>query len=162
MPSMDGLFRSTLYLFLSLSYPRLPACLLACLLACLRVRVQGFFGAFGERGLGGSKCGSTCALALLVQEQGQLKVVSVNTGDARVVLIKGEEVMQLSTDHVPDEEAERKRIERTNPNPKMPLVRFIGDCWRVGGVLALSRAFGDALLKPTNVDEGISISGTMS
>jgi Protein phosphatase 2C len=44
-------------------------------------------------------------------------------------------------------EAERKRIERTNPNPKMPLVRFVGDTWRTGGVLALSRAFGDAYLK---------------
>jgi Protein phosphatase 2C len=46
-------------------------------------------------------------------------------------------------------EAERKRIERTNPNPKMPLVRFVGDTWRTGGVLALSRAFGDAYLKVT-------------
>lgn len=44
-------------------------------------------------------------------------------------------------------EEERKRIERTNPNPKMPLVRFVGDTWRTGGVLALSRAFGDAYLK---------------
>lgn len=44
-------------------------------------------------------------------------------------------------------EAERKRIERTNPNPKMPLVRFVGDTWRTGGILALSRAFGDAYLK---------------
>ena len=46
-------------------------------------------------------------------------------------------------------EAERKRIERTNPNPKMPLVRYVGDTWRTGGVLALSRAFGDAYLKVT-------------
>ena len=46
-------------------------------------------------------------------------------------------------------EAERKRIERTNPNPKMPLVRYVGDTWRTGGILALSRAFGDAYLKVT-------------
>ena len=49
--------------------------------------------------------------------------------------------------HAMCREAERKRIERTNPNPKMPLVRFVGDTWRTGGVLALSRAFGDAYLK---------------
>ena len=44
-------------------------------------------------------------------------------------------------------EDERKRIERFNPNPKMPLVRFVGGTWRTGGILALSRAFGDAYLK---------------
>lgn len=44
-------------------------------------------------------------------------------------------------------EAERKRIEQYNPNPKMPLVRFVGGTWRVGGLLALSRAFGDAYMK---------------
>jgi protein phosphatase 1L len=44
-------------------------------------------------------------------------------------------------------ENERKRIERQNPNPRMPLVRFVGGTWRVGGILALSRAFGDAYMK---------------
>lgn len=39
------------------------------------------------------------------------------------------------------------RIERNNPNPKMPMVRYMGGTWRVGGLLALSRAFGDAYLK---------------
>ena len=27
----------------------------------------GFFGAMGERGVGGSKCGATCALALVIE-----------------------------------------------------------------------------------------------
>lgn len=44
-------------------------------------------------------------------------------------------------------ESERVRIERQNPNPKMPMVRYVGGTWRVGGLLALSRAFGDAYLK---------------
>jgi hypothetical protein len=44
-------------------------------------------------------------------------------------------------------ESERVRIERQNPNPKMPMVRYTGGTWRVGGLLALSRAFGDAYLK---------------
>jgi hypothetical protein len=49
--------------------------------------------------------------------------------------------------HVPEQEVERKRIERTNPNPKQPLVRYVGGTWRTGGLLALSRAFGNAYLK---------------
>lgn len=44
-------------------------------------------------------------------------------------------------------ESERLRIEAQNPNPKMPMVRYIGGTWRVGGLLALSRAFGDSYLK---------------
>lgn len=44
-------------------------------------------------------------------------------------------------------ESERLRIESQNPNPKMPMVRYVGGTWRVGGLLALSRAFGDSYLK---------------
>jgi hypothetical protein len=47
----------------------------------------------------------------------------------------------------PCRESERVRIERNNPNPKLPMVRYVGGTWRVGGLLALSRAFGDAYLK---------------
>lgn len=47
----------------------------------------------------------------------------------------------------PCSEKERKRIERENPNPRLPLVRYVGGTWRVGGLLALSRAFGDAYMK---------------
>ena len=56
-------------------------------------------------------------------------------------------------------EQERKRIERTNPNPKMPLVRYVGGTWRVGGILALSRAFGDAYLKGSLQFEGVRAGG---
>lgn len=42
-----------------------------------------------------------------------------------------------------------------NPNPNMPLVRYVGGTWRVGGLLALSRAFGDAYLKGTGQFEGV-------
>lgn len=38
----------------------------------------------------------------------------------------------------------------------MPLVRFAGGTWRVGGLLALSRAFGDAYLKGSLQFEGRS------
>ena len=38
----------------------------------------------------------------------------------------------------------------------MPLVRYIGRTWRVGGLLALSRAFGDAYMKSELQFEGLS------
>lgn len=37
----------------------------------------------------------------------------------------------------------------------MPLVRYVGGTWRVGGILALSRAFGDAYLKGSGQFEGV-------
>ena len=78
-----------------------------------------------------------------------------NCGDARAVLVTaagGAE--QLSVDHVPDDEAERYRIELRNPNPRKPLVTYVGSAWRVGGLLALSRAFGDAYMKASGNEEG--------
>lgn len=44
-------------------------------------------------------------------------------GDARVIIARGGQAVQLTVDHVPDNEDERKRIEKQNPNPRMPLVR---------------------------------------
>ncbi|GMH40048.1 hypothetical protein BSKO_07952 [Bryopsis sp. KO-2023] len=120
----------------------------------------GFFGAFGERGVGGSKCGATGAVAAIYEdkEEGR-KVLAANVGDSRVVLIRNGQALQLTEDHVPDVEEERLRIEAQNPNPKMALVRYVGGTWRVGGILALSRAFGDAYLKGSLQFEGID-SGT--
>ena len=55
--------------------------------------------------------------------------------------------MCLSASPMVGSEDERKRIEDFNPNPNMPMVRYVGGTWRIGGLLALSRAFGDAYLK---------------
>ena len=94
------------------------------------------------------------------QTNGTTKLVSANIGDARTLLIKSNGKayvpQQLTFDHVPDESVERDRIEKYNPNPKMPLVRYIAGTWRVGGLLALSRAFGDAYLKGSLQFEGIA------
>ncbi|KAL6777740.1 hypothetical protein ACKKBG_A15460 [Auxenochlorella protothecoides x Auxenochlorella symbiontica] len=119
----------------------------------------GFLGMVGERGKGGSKCGSTAAVALLYEGDGKTCLVTGNVGDARVVLVQGGTSYQLTTDHVPDSEDERLRIEAQNPNPKMPLVRYVGGTWRVGGILALSRAFGDAYLKGSGQFEGVRAGG---
>lgn len=130
----------------------------------------GFLG-LGERGIGGAKCGATAANALLFADpspdaKGATALLTANAGDARVLLITrpggggGEaEAVPLYEEHVPDLEAERKRIERNNPNPKMPLVRYVGGTWRVGGLLALSRAFGDGYLKPSLRFEGVNAGG---
>lgn len=115
----------------------------------------GFFGV-GERGVGGSKCGSTAALCVIYRESdGSSALAAANVGDARALLCRAGRALQLTTDHVPDSEDERLRIERMNPNPKLPLVRFVGGTWRVGGLLALSRAFGDSFMKGTGQFEGL-------
>lgn len=116
---------------------------------------SGFMG-MGERGIGGSKCGSTAAVAFVYQTPEGMKLLASNVGDSRILLARGGEAVQLTTDHVPDDEDERARIEAQNPNPRMPLVRFVGETWRVGGLLALSRAFGDAYMKGSMQFEGIS------
>ena len=41
----------------------------------------------------------------------------------------------------------------------MPLGRYVGGTWRVGGLLALSRAFGDAYLKGSLQFEGVTSGG---
>jgi protein phosphatase 1L len=118
----------------------------------------GLFGMMGERGIGGSKCGATGAIAVLFKDKktGNQRLLAANAGDARILLGRGGKPRQLSVDHVPDSEEERIRIEAQNPNPKQPLVRYVGGTWRVGGLLALSRAFGDAYLKGTGQFEGVA------
>ncbi|KAI5076113.1 hypothetical protein GOP47_0008178 [Adiantum capillus-veneris] len=109
---------------------------------------KGLFGALRERGVGGSRCGSTAATAVLLPfSDGKQQLIAANVGDARVVLSRGSKALQLSFDHKPNVEAERKRIEAKNPTPRKPLVVNVEGTWRVGGLLALSRAFGDAYLK---------------
>ncbi|KAL3137661.1 hypothetical protein ABBQ38_004936 [Trebouxia sp. C0009 RCD-2024] len=81
--------------------------------------------------------GCTAVTAVLV---GQNLVVA-NVGDSRAVLSKGGQAYPLSEDHKPNRTDERQRIESAGG-----VVVWAGT-WRVGGVLAVSRAFGDRLLK---------------
>eukprot|EP00884_Botryococcus_braunii_P018207 jgi/Botrbrau1/506/Bobra.110_2s0136.1 len=121
------------------------------------------FAGMGERGVGGSKCGATAAVALLYKgKDGATKLLAANVGDARVLLCRGGKIEQLTVDHVPDSEEERLRIERQNPNPKLPLVRYVGGTWRTGGILALSRAFGDAYMKGSYQFEGVAAGSSYS
>uniref|UniRef100_A0A6B2L8Z1 PPM-type phosphatase domain-containing protein n=1 Tax=Arcella intermedia TaxID=1963864 RepID=A0A6B2L8Z1_9EUKA len=69
-------------------------------------------------------------------------LVNANIGDSRIVLAKkkeeGYETIPCTDDHKPTNEAERKRIEAAGGSVQLS---------RVDGQLALSRAFGDRMLK---------------
>jgi hypothetical protein len=67
---------------------------------------SGFFGGMGERGVGGSKCGSTAAVAIAFRDgSGPIKLLAANIGDARVLLSRKGKALQLTTDHIPDRQA---------------------------------------------------------
>jgi protein phosphatase 1L len=81
--------------------------------------------------------GSTAITALV---RGRTLWVA-NAGDARAVLVSGSSAIAMSEDHKPNRESERRRITQAGGT-----VTFMG-CWRVNGVLATSRGFGDRELK---------------
>ncbi|KAG6387885.1 hypothetical protein SASPL_153080 [Salvia splendens] len=81
--------------------------------------------------------GSTASTAILVGD----RLLVANVGDSRAVICRGGEAFAVSRDHKPDQTDERQRIEDAGG-----FVMWAGT-WRVGGVLAVSRAFGDRLLK---------------
>lgn len=121
---------------------------------------KGLFGALRERGLGGAKCGATAATSVLISKpDGSKELVTANVGDARVILVRGGQAIQLTVDHKPDVKEERMRIEAKNPTPRKPLVVNVGGTWRVGGLLALSRAFGDVYLKDWSDNQRDGASG---
>ncbi|ERN07416.1 hypothetical protein AMTRI_Chr12g241640 [Amborella trichopoda] len=81
--------------------------------------------------------GSTASTAVLVGD----RLVVANVGDSRAVICRDGNAVAVSRDHKPDQSDERQRIENAGG-----FVMWAGT-WRVGGVLAVSRAFGDKLLK---------------
>ncbi|KAJ0963015.1 hypothetical protein J5N97_028137 [Dioscorea zingiberensis] len=81
--------------------------------------------------------GSTASTAVLVGNH----LYVANVGDSRAVVSVAGKAIPLSDDHKPNRSDERKRIENAGG-----VVMWAGT-WRVGGVLAMSRAFGNRLLK---------------
>lgn len=63
-------------------------------------------------------------------------------GDSRAVLCRDKKAIRLTDDHKPDRVDELTRIEELGGE-----VIFRGNCFRVSGDLAMSRAFGDLRLK---------------
>nr|CAN72151.1 hypothetical protein VITISV_021634 [Vitis vinifera] len=87
--------------------------------------------------------GSTASTAVLVGNH----LYVANVGDSRAVISKAGKAIPLSEDHKPNRSDERKRIENAGG-----VVMWAGT-WRVGGVLAMSRAFGNRMLKQYVVAE---------
>ncbi|CAH8313862.1 unnamed protein product [Eruca vesicaria subsp. sativa] len=81
--------------------------------------------------------GSTASTAILVGD----RLLVANVGDSRAVICRAGNAFAVSRDHKPDQSDERERIENAGG-----FVMWAGT-WRVGGVLAVSRSFGDRLLK---------------
>lgn len=81
--------------------------------------------------------GCTAVTAVVVGD----RVLVANVGDSRAVLARGGKALPMSIDHKPNSREERSRIEDAGG-----VVVWAGT-WRVGGVLAVSRAFGDRPLK---------------
>ncbi|CAA0826418.1 Probable protein phosphatase 2C 76 [Striga hermonthica] len=87
--------------------------------------------------------GSTASAAVLVGNH----LYVANVGDSRTIISKAGKAIPLSEDHKPNRSDERKRIESAGG-----VVMWTGT-WRVGGVLAMSRAFGNRMLKQFVVAE---------
>ncbi|GAB2290635.1 hypothetical protein Dimus_024913 [Dionaea muscipula] len=82
--------------------------------------------------------GSTAVTAILINGQ---RLWIANLGDSRAVLSKGGRALQMTVDHEPN-------IDRRSIEDKGGFVsNFGGDVPRVDGQLAVSRAFGDRMLK---------------
>lgn len=81
--------------------------------------------------------GSTVS-ALIIQNG---KVYTANAGDSRIVIGKVDGTLIATDDHKPNDPGEKARIEAVGG-----LVLFHG-CWRVQGILAVSRSLGDRPLK---------------
>ncbi|GLU24387.1 hypothetical protein SLE2022_403270 [Rubroshorea leprosula] len=81
--------------------------------------------------------GSTASTAVLVGSH----LYVANVGDSRTIISKAGKAIPLSEDHKPNRSDERERIESAGG-----VVMWAGT-WRVGGVLAMSRAFGNRMLK---------------
>ncbi|CAL1538625.1 unnamed protein product [Lymnaea stagnalis] len=83
----------------------------------------------------GSDSGCTACVALL---QGKRLIVA-NAGDSRCILARAGKAVELSFDHKPEDDSERKRIEKAGGK--------VTSDGRVNGGLNLSRAIGDHVYK---------------
>jgi serine/threonine protein phosphatase PrpC len=77
-----------------------------------------------------SDAGCTANVVLITDK----KIYCANAGDSRSVMSKGGNAVEMSKDHKPDSEDEKKRIEEAGGY-------VMGG--RTNGVLSLSRAIGD-------------------
>lgn len=89
-------------------------------------------------GKGPDGMGCTAVVALVIGGD-RPKVIVANAGDSRCFLARGSTALDLSQDHKPTDQAERKRIEKAGG--------FVSADGRVDGNLNLSRSLGDFAYK---------------
>ncbi len=92
--------------------------------------------------LDSDQAGSTACVCIFRQEFGHKVLYSANVGDTRSILSKSGMAERLSQDHKPSDKSEYDRIKNGGG--------IIMDS-RVGGTLAVTRAFGDHSLKSEGV-----------
>ncbi|KAL6778749.1 putative protein phosphatase 2C 13 [Auxenochlorella protothecoides] len=81
--------------------------------------------------------GTTALFSMVVGQ----RLITAHVGDSRAVMHDGRQAVMLSRDHKPNRSDEKIRIEGSGGS-----VVWAGT-WRVGGVLAVSRSFGNRLMK---------------
>lgn len=89
------------------------------------------------------RSGSTSVTCVLRTEGSKRMLHVANVGDSRAILIRGGKGIRLTFDHKASDPEEAKRITDAGG--------FIGRGNRVNGVLAISRALGDHMLKENDV-----------
>eukprot|EP00479_Gromia_sphaerica_P007716 TRINITY_DN2672_c0_g1_i1.p1 TRINITY_DN2672_c0_g1~~TRINITY_DN2672_c0_g1_i1.p1 ORF type:complete len:247 (-),score=29.57 TRINITY_DN2672_c0_g1_i1:227-967(-) len=83
----------------------------------------------------------TTAVTCLIRKEKDIPILyCANTGDSRAVLCRNKKAIRLSKDHKPQDPHEAKRVVDDGG--------FIGRFSRVNGILAITRALGDHMLKP--------------
>ena len=90
----------------------------------------------------GKKAGSTAVMAMVDVEKKLLYLI--NLGDSRAIVMQNGEIIKSTKDMKPDDPNERKRIE--NLGGVVTGSEWMG--YRVQGILAIARSFGDYDLKP--------------
>ncbi len=85
--------------------------------------------------------GTTVSLSYVNLNPAQPSIITANAGDSRVVLSHKKVAIALTTDHKPNDPAERERIESLGG-----VIEKDGNLFRVSGILAMSRALGDHYL----------------
>jgi serine/threonine protein phosphatase PrpC len=106
------------------------------------VMVNSLATAFAEvdgRAAHADHVGSTACVVLI----GDHHIWCANAGDSRAVLASGGRAIPLSRDHKPELAHERQRIEGSGG-----VIVHDGYCYRVQGVLNVSRGIGDRTLQP--------------
>lgn len=87
------------------------------------------------------RSGSTACVAILSTNPGKENAMAALDvawcGDSRLGIVKSGQLTFLTSEHKPDDEAERSRITNAGGN-----VSFVSNAWRIDSSLAVSRSFG--------------------